>query len=418
MTIHALLNEQNIDRAKKLLLISLYGLLITIGIHKGVKTTLYTSGILGALLLGYTLYKSHVSSIPKYFALPIAFFLYVLISPGTFFIDARLAGRFACAFFAGCALFYFFQKDLKKVLLSQTAAFIITLLLGASYAALFAPEMFSSRLELTYGNPHRLATNGAFALILFTTFFDTFSSKKRPLLYGIAIFVATTIFLTVSRSTFLGLIFAGTGYILFYRTKNIFKIISITILIGAILSTLCFTMLSPKQKLRITAPITTPLNDHTIRQRMAIWYTAIEGIKEAPIVGHALRGFSDFDSNYKTKHYDEMMKKNLLVEEKRWSHPHSIYLGSVFGWGILGTILFILAFAPALKHSSGRVRLFLILMTCFNLGYGVTELRITSDDGAFFVFFPLGVAYGSILLTHCTKGNTSEQLNATPSITI
>lgn len=415
MTIHALLNEQNIDRAKKLLLISLYGLLITIGIHKGVKTTLYTSGILGALLLGYTLYKSHVSSIPKYFALPIAFFLYVLISPGTFFIDARLAGRFACAFFAGCALFYFFQKDLKKVLLSQSAAFLITLILGASYAALFAPEMFINRLQLSYGNPHRLATNGAFALILFTTFFDTFSSKKRPLLYGIVVLIATAILLTVSRSTFLGLMFAGIGYILFYRAKHILKILAITVIVGSVLGTLCFSVLSTTQKQRVIDPLTAPLHDHTIKQRMAIWYTAIEGIKEAPVLGHALRGYSDFDDVYKGKHYDEMVRKNLLVEKKRWSHPHSLYLGSVFGWGIVGTILLILAFTPALKHSTGRVRLFLILMTCFNLGYGVTELRITSDDGAFFVFFPLGVAYGSILLTYCTKGKDSQQLKVKPA---
>lgn len=400
---HELLTEQNIDRAKKLLLISLYGLLVTIGIHKGVKVTLYTSGILGALLLGYTLYKDHVANIPKFFALPIVFILYVLISPGTFFIDARLAGRFACAFFAGFALLYFFQKDMKNVLLSQSAAFLLTLLLGASYAALFAPEMFTNRLQLSYGNPHRLATNGAFTLILFTIFHDTLSSKRRPLLYGIVVIIATAILLSVSRSTFMGLMFAGTGYILFYRAKHMLKILTVTVLVGSLLGVLCFTVLSPTQKQRVIDPITAPLHDHTIKQRIAIWYTAIKGIKEAPILGHALRGYSDFDSTYKAKHYDEMVKKNLLVEKRRWSHPHSIYLGSVFGWGVVGTFLLISAFIPALRHSTGRAKLFLVLMTCFNLGYGLTELRITSDDGAFFVFFPLGVAYGSILVNVCSK---------------
>ncbi|KAF1074998.1 hypothetical protein [Halodesulfovibrio sp. MK-HDV] len=71
--------------AKTFVLLSLYALLIAIGMHKGVKIFLYIAGISGALLLTYEWFKMDRPSIPTFFIAPLLFLIYVLISPGTFF---------------------------------------------------------------------------------------------------------------------------------------------------------------------------------------------------------------------------------------------------------------------------------------------------------------------------------------------
>lgn len=384
---------------RSLLFISLCALLLAIGMHKGVKLFLYLAGISGALLLAMEWFRIERPSLPVFFIAPILFLVYILLSPGNFFIDARLAGRFACALFAGIALQFFFAKATPKILLSECVAFLATLSVGVAYAVLFAPELFDNRLMLTYGNPHRLAVAGTFSIFTLFTYLGTFSKKKRPAIYCLFIIISTAIFLTVSRSTILGLLFAFSAYIFFYRAKHLIKLVVVASLLGLI----TFSILPAKQQQRLIDPLTTPLNDNTIQQRIGIWYTALQGIKEAPIIGHGLRAYSDYDRQYKTEHHAEMTGKNILIVNRRWAHPHSLYLGSLFGWGIVGTLLLGFAFVPALRYSSGRIKIFLILMTFFNLGYGVTELRIKSDDGAFMLFFPLGLAYGSILLQHLSQ---------------
>lgn len=385
--------------AKTFVLLSLYALLIAIGMHKGVKVFLYIAGISGALLLAYEWFKMDRPSIPTFFIAPLLFLMYVLISPGTFFIDARLAGRFACALFAGIALQFCFPKATHKVLLTECAVFLTTLFLGVTYAFIWAPEMFDDRLMLSYGNPHRLAVAGAFSIFTLFTYLSVFSKKRRLIVYCLFVIIGAAIFMTVSRSTIVGLLCAIAAYIFFYRAKHLIKVVVVAGILGLII----FTILPQRQQQRLIDPITAPLNDHTTRQRIGIWYTAVQGIKEAPILGHGLRAYSDYDSNYKTAHRAEMVDKNILIIDNRWSHPHSLYLGSLFGWGIVGTLLLIGAFIPAFRYSSGQIKMFLFLMTFFSLGYGLTELRIKSDDGAFILFFPLGLAYGSILFDHLSK---------------
>lgn len=389
--------------AKIFVLLSLYALLIAIGMHKGVKVFLYIAGISGALLITYEWFKMDRPSIPTFFIAPLLFLIYVLISPGNFFIDARLAGRFACALFAGITLQFCFQKATHKVLLTECAAFLTTLFLGVTYACFWAPEMFDDRLMLSYGNPHRLAVAGAFSIFTLFTYLSLFSKKKRCIVYCLFVIIGTAIFMTVSRSTILGLLCAFGAYILLYRAKHLIKIVVVAGLLGIII----FTILPPRQQQRLIDPISAPLNDRTTQMRLGIWYTALQGIKEAPILGHGLRAYSDYDSNYKTIHHAEMIDKNIRIVDSRWSHPHSLYLGSLFGWGIVGTLLFIGAFIPAFRYSSGKIRIFLFLMTFFSLGYGLTELRIKNDDGAFILFFPLGLAYGSILLNHLSPQKKS-----------
>ncbi|WP_430734977.1 O-antigen ligase family protein [Halodesulfovibrio aestuarii] len=367
--------------------------------HKGEKLFLYLAGISGALLLAMEWFRIERPSLPVFFVVPILFLIYVLLSPGTFFVDARLAGRFACALFAGIALQFFFSRATPKILLTECLTFLITLSLGATYAAFFAPEMFADRLTLTYGNPHRLAVAGAFSIFTLFTFLNLFPKKKRPIVYCLFVLIGIAIFLTVSRSTIVGLLCAIAAYVLFYHAKHLIK----SVVIASFLGIIAFSILPEAQQQRVLDPLTNPLNDNTIQQRIGIWYTALQGIKEAPIIGHGLRAYSDYDQQYKTEHYAEMTRKNIRIVDRRWAHPHSLYLGSLFGWGIIGTLLLIFTFIPALRYSSGNIKVFLILMTCFNLGYGGTELRIKSDDGAFMLFFPLGLAYGSILLQHLSQ---------------
>lgn len=386
-----------LDNFKLFVLVALSALALAIGSHIGTRTFLYTAGISGALLCIWAWITHDKPSVPATLLIPIAFIFYVLVSPGTPFIDARIAGRLACALFAGIAAQFFFRAYLDKVFLSLNMVLSLSVILGGLYGVFFAPELISDRLALNFGNPHLLAFTAATAIFITLVYSATLTKKLRTISHITVLIALVAIVLTISRSTYVGLTFAGGAYILRYHTKEFLKATCIVVVLCAML----YPLLPAHQQSRIETALTAPLKDTTVRQRLGIWYTTIAGIKESPILGHGLRSYTKYDQQYKQTHFDEMSKiPHAKIEKTRWAHPHNLYLASLFGWGILGTLLFIAAFIPALRQAKGRSKKFLILMVLFNLGYGLTELRIKRDDGAFFLFFPLGMAYGSVLLEY------------------
>lgn len=395
-------NHLTFKNYKSFVLVAVYALLLASGSNIGTRTCLYLSGVSGALLCIWVWFINDKPNIPAVLLFPIAFLLYVLISPGTPFIDARIAGRLACALFAGIAAQLFFQKHLDKMLLSLNVSLSLSVILGGLYAFLFAPELIANRWALKFGNPHLLAFTAATAVFITLTYSNTLPKQLRVVSYGTTFVALIAIFLTVSRSTYLGLIVACGTYILLYHAKQLLKLAIVAVLLCAAL----YPLLPETQQERIETTVTAPLKDETVRQRLAIWYTTVEGIKESPIWGNGLRSYTEYDQKYKKAHSEEMSKfPHIMLRDKRWAHPHNLYLASLFGWGLVGTFLLIAAFIPALRQAKGRSKRFLVLMVLFNLGYGLAELRIKSDDGAFFLFFPLGLGYGSLLLEYYQNKN-------------
>ena len=383
-------------------LIAISALLLALGSNTGVRACLPIAGISGTLLFFWSWLANNKPTVPAVLLLPVLSILYVLISPGTPFIDARIAGRLACALFAGISAQFFFRKYIDKTLLLLNIALSLSVVLGGLYAFFFAPELIADRWALNFSNPHLLAFTAATAVFITLVYSATLPKKLQMISYVTTVIALIAIALTVSRSTYIGLILACGIYILLYHAKQFFKVT----LVGIVLCIALYPLLPEAQQQRIKTTVTSPLEDNNVRLRLGIWYTAIEGFKESPILGNGIRSYTDYDQKYKKVHIDEMYKfPYIKVQDNRWAHPHNLYLALLFGWGVAGTLLFIAAYIPALLQAKGRSKKFLILMILFNLGYGLTDLRIKGHDGAFFLFFPLGLAYGSILLEYYRNKN-------------
>ena len=92
-------------------------------------------------------------------------------------------------------------------------------------------------------------------------------------------------------------------------------------------------------------------------------------------------------------HRTELYKKYPNTESTI-SHPHSLFLGIPYAYGIAGTILFIACFAPAVLLSWRKKDVFFLGVVVFYLGYGLFEYSLHRKEGIFMLFFPLGLVYG------------------------
>lgn len=388
-----LMTELTLQRALLLLILTTGSLMVATGLHFGVKPTLYSSGILGFILTGCLV--AHAPKKALVLLAPISFILYVLISPGTPFVDARIAGRLACALFVGIGLQLFLKKYSNNILFLLNTSFTATILVGFIHGLLRKPEIFDSRLSLQFSNPQYLAYTAAITIFISIVYTQQLPNHLKRASYFSAGLAALAIVLSVSRSTYVGLLFSCGTYALIFHSKKLWKYA----LISVLLLTCSFPLLPESQQQRLTNTISAPLNDHNIQTRLGMWYTALKGISLSPMAGNGLRTFTDFDLQYKASHLQDLKKVNYvkILENQRWPHPHNIYLAALFGWGIIGTSLLIIAFIPALLFSKGRSKHFLILTTLFNLGFGLTDVYLKKDQGALFLFLPLGMAYGSIL---------------------
>lgn len=376
----------------------------------GFRKVIIISGIVSAIFLIFMVYGSKEKKICLTLLPPLTFIVFVLFSPGSFFVDARIAGRLGCAFVLGVAFSFFCEKDKEKILVSSVFG-----LLAGAVCALFAYYWMArsifvpvDRLILQFGHPHHLAFASAFCLILSVCYFEELHGVWKWGLVVTIVLEIIFVFYSVSRSTYIGLALVGLAFMLRYRRIQFLKTLPIFIL--------CVLFLYPSLPVsgqeRIHNMLTfEATKDSTIRMRLGFWKSAIQGIREAPIVGKGLRTFTDYDIAYRTKNYEKLKADSSIFIEKnkRWAHPHSLLLGVLYGWGILGLLLFVWSFYTGLQKSTGRDNKFLYLMLVFNIGYGFAELRIKGYDGAFYLFFPLGMAYGGYLLRLTKREGTITQ---------
>ena len=328
---------------------------------------------------------------------PFLFISLVLVTPGQFFIDARIAGRIACAFVFGLTVKLLFDNQ-KGNLISYTAIGLLTggvYALCANYLLGFSITVPIDRLILQFYHPHELALVSVFCLISTICYFNKCNKWAQWILFCAIPFELLFIFFSVSRSSWIGLTLVVLVSVIRYRHFYLLK--------GAAVVLLCAFFLFPALPQSGQGRIKTMLNieptkDMTVQMRLGIWKSAIAGIKKAPLLGNGLRTFTDHDIKYRLENFEELKKIPFiwLNKTKRWAHPHNLLLGLIYGWGIIGGLFFIWCFIQGLKISHGSDNMYLFLMFIFNIGYGIAELKIKGFDGAFFLFFPLGVAYGEL----------------------
>lgn len=387
-----------------LLYVLLSGLFFSMGVNFGTYFFLYSCGIISFILIFHAIYRKEII-VTKSFWLPVALFAYLAITPGTVFKDLRIAGLFASAFFSGVAFYYFFKNRIQNTFSLLNIALMLSFLSYALYAYCLNPTVINWR-TLQFSTPNALGQITAFSILATISFSNKLSSLKQKLHKASLIPLFSLLLLSNSRSAILGVLCSvPIALIANYRKHLLLIVTSLLILLSII------TYNSPSAyKQRIIGAITNPLQEKTFLTRLPIWHTAMQGIQEKPFLGHGLREFKNFDLKYKANHLEQLEKQFPYVEKKAMPHPHNIYLATLFSWGIIGTFLFFLPIAIACRYALQTNDYFFLAILAFTLTHGFFDMSLKSKTGALFLFFPLGMVYGSILLARNSKGTHSNDL--------
>jgi hypothetical protein len=385
------------ETTKKLFSYTLIGLFICFGIDFGAYTFLYSSGLLGGLLLIHH-FKNKDFQIEKPFWIAIVFLAYVSITPGYPFKDLRLGGMMSAAFFAGIAAYTFYKDSLHKFTFFLPLTLVIFFMIHGIAALLFNhpffdPGKYTGQLTLSFSHPNVLGEMASLG-ILFLLCFPHPKRNMRFIGYGLMIILGIMIFLTVGRSTYLGL----TAALVLFSIINFRKKTVLFFLITLALATSTFPFLSTHNQTRITRMITNPQSDPTFLCRLPMWIMAMDGFQDSPLIGKGFRGFKDYYKNYIDVHYEKLKAKNKhTIKRPLQSHPHSLYMAALYSWGIVGVVLMGSMGFVSIRQSL-RMEMYLpVYAIIFMLAYGLFDVRFQSKTGDLFLFFPMGMAFSSLL---------------------
>ena len=388
------------ENIKKLFYYSLIGLFICFGFNFGAYFFLYSSAILGAVLLIYHHIKKEFI-ISKLFWIPIFFMFYVSITPGEPFKDLRIGGMMAAAFISGVAAYTFFKEKFP------TLSFFLPMALTTYFIAhgvwslaldqpFFPVEKYAGRLTLSFSHPNVLGEMASLGILLLLCF-PSEHKKWRWTGYGLIAVLGVMIVLTVGRSTYLGILAALCLYAIVKLGKRGIAALLVFLALGAI----SLPFMPEKEQQRLINTIQDPLNDPNFKNRLPMWIAAIDGFKESPLFGNSFRGFKEFHANYIDMNYEELQTRlGYVTEKKAYSHPHNAYLAALHGWGLIGCGLILAMFIHAIRISLKSKQYLAIYAIVFMLAYGIFDVRFQSKTGDLFLFFPLGIAYAHLLFWH------------------
>lgn len=341
---------------------------------------------------GYYLWKAELyrfmRCVPLATLLPIVAALYTMLTPGYIFADIRNGYEMLAVYLIG----------IMAILLLRDRYFISMLFLPIALSVTyigFMVGMFSKplvscdeRLVLFLKNPNILGGVSSVALIFLASYCDRWKGVYRYILLVMGCLITLILILSANRSAYLAS-FISLSFLIFFLFKR--RIIPILI---AVCICVCTVIILPEKQLdRVISSIESPLNDRTFETRKPIWEAAITGIESAPWFGNSISIFKSFHHTYVTKNAEDLSLRYKEVEETVY-HPHNIFIGLLFMYGIVGTVLFIWSVGLALKKALAQKDLFFQVLIIFYIVFGLFEFSLDREDGIVLLFFPLGLVYG------------------------
>lgn len=367
-------------------------LFITVGINHMVYPTLYATAAVGLILMLLSCKNAGFHKLSLEPLIPVALVLYIALTPGQWFKDLPIAGMMLASYVVGLAATCLLKKKLHW--------FYLCLSLTLSFIFLYCLVVGHSPQTIKTGKLHLLFQhNNVMALVTAWCVGYLFFNRKKfvgywHILLWVTIILNVCIFaLSGGRSAYVGCICATLAMGVIQYRQHLKKIV--LLLLAFLICT--YIALPNVQKDRIHSIIQNPIQDSTFQSRLPIWEVAIDGIKNSPIWGNAMRGFYEYDKQYKEKNLAEMKTRYPIIETSA-GHPHNIYLGILFMSGIIGALLWLLAYVPAISMAIKKNDCFFLFFLCFFLAYGLFDFSLHRKDGAVTLFFPLGVVYGHFLL--------------------
>lgn len=381
------------QRIQRIFLFLLVGLCIAFGFDLWSYFFLYTSGLLGFFILLQAKHGNHIDIDWKFY-IPILFFAYLVVTPGNPLKDLHVAGIFSAAFFAGATGWLLFRHRMHTILFFLPASLVAQFLFSCLSALIFDTPVGggSERLVLNFSSPAVLGELSALG-IFFLLCFPHPNLAIRLTGHGLIAMLSVMIVLSVGRAAYLGM---ASALLVFVVIRSWTKAVpSIAILLAA--GCAMFPFLPDSQQTRIASAFQAPLEDPTFKSRLPIWDLAFQKITEAPFLGHGLRSFKIHYKDHLDKNYEALRLDNPHTELRYYKHPHSIYLAAIYGWGIVGTGLLIACWGMAIRYGHRQGHHLMLYVTAFMLAFGLFEVRFLSRDGAFFLLFPMGLVFSSLI---------------------
>ncbi len=357
---------------------------------------LFSYALLGITALSaiYCLHREGIfrrwKELPYQIYLPVLLAVYTAVSPGQWFKDLPIGDKMLASFLSGfcavCILPASYHLSLFGLPVAIAVSFLICAIAGFS-------EGFygDTRLILFSGNPNKLAFIAGAGVLICLIYSRLLKGRQRNLAVFAGGINMIVLLLTSSRTAF-----GATFLCLFYIGLTFLRRHFVKMLVGLLISVLfIFVFLPEKEKDRFAEILGKPLQDVTLQRRMAIWETAVAGIKNSPWFGISLRGFRSFYADYTTGHQAEFEKKYGEFKEDP-SHPHNLVIGLVLMYGFIGLPIFFLAFIPALRYAFSENEYFFLSMVLFQFLNGVFDFNLHRVAGALLLFFPLGIVYGNM----------------------
>lgn len=244
-----------------------------------------------------------------------------------------------------------------------------------------------ARLELPFKGINQLALMAGFSPLIYLGNYREMNLKSRFLWIIPCCAIPIVILMqTGSRTPALGLAASIIGYLLFSCQKKRFLV---TLLIAASIFLLFFTQSSNLWKNR-SAP---DRIKQSLLTRMAIYHVALEGFLDKPILGNQKSNFREYYESHIKENYNVFKNKYKRIA-KIIAHPHNIYLGILFSWGLVGMVAFLLSSGSMLFAAHQEKYMFPVLAFIFFAFTGIFEFYIYRKDGLFIFFIVSGLAIG------------------------
>ena len=240
-------------------------------------------------------------------------------------------GQFIVLFIQPISLFiiasytWYKNPDSKPLILNTCYLLLATMGLFAiiQYFTLLGlpPEYWGNSMEpkrviafFSHPNFYALFIAPLLAFLILTPFLFKFPkggqiSKWKPICWTIG---AIGLLLSLSRAGWLGLGVAGLVYLFFAADRAIKKIASVVVIVMVIV-----IVSVPNLRWRFVLPF---YGEKSAVSRLSLWETGWKGVKESPILGLGLTGFSNnwnklnTDPNLDTHNYPHNIFLNLWVE--------------------------------------------------------------------------------------------------------
>ena len=223
--------------------------------------------------------------------------------------------------------------------------------------------------------------------VRFSFSFESVKRRFRPALWpvlGVLLWAVGVVgmFLSLSRGAWLGLFVAVAVYAIICANK---KVILSLIVTGVILTGV--VMVVPNLRYRVLLPFQ---GEKSTVARFSLWDTAGKMIKDNPILGKGVNGFSD---NWETYNTDPGLE--------HYNFPHNILLNFWVDLGLLGvvsmmTIFLVSAWRGLIRWREGRTNtaaLGVILFLVAIVAHGLIDIPYLKNDLAlvFWIILALGL---------------------------